>query len=816
MNADSIKFSELDPIKPEEPCICAADGCSSADSRCIETIKSRLYKIEGIDCFKCSETVEYSLFRIEGILRVHLNPDNSMLRIDYNYDKNPDALFQAVNLLNKMGFSVNNPAHIKTAFIVVQEMDCPNETKIINKALHPLHGVAELHFDTINRKLKVVYDSKQINITELIDKIKKVGMTPLVKGEEVCEKPISQLTWHFISAAASGILILSAYIADKVIGSPQTAVVLYLLSILAGGCFTVRRAYYSLKNFNADMNLLMTVAVTGALFLGEWLEGSMVVFLFSLAQLLENRSMEKTGAAIRELMKLTPEKALVKTLEEPQLKPSQEVTQGEILIIKPGSRIPLDGTVLEGSSWVNQASVTGESLPVQKKKGDKVFAGTINENGALEVIVTHVLKDSAISRIIRLVEEAKSKKAPAQMFIDRFAKYYTPGVMISAALTAVIPPLMWGADPSIWIYRALVLLMIACPCALVISTPVSVVSGLAKAAKEGILIKGGVYLENLAGIKALALDKTGTLTYGKPSIDKIICLDGRTREYILSAASGVELFSEHPLASAVIEKAKTEGVLPMKTDDFQALPGMGAKAASSGKVFHVGSHRYFDEKKLCTPETHIQISKMEEEGKTVVLTAEDHNPIGLFTISDTLREGVEDTLSRLRQLGLQKIIMLTGDHQKTAAKMASKLNIDYIAQLLPEDKMRAVLELKKKYGKTAMAGDGINDAPALSAADVGIAMGAAGTDAVLETAHVALMGDHIDKLPFAIGLAKASMNIIHQNIVFALGLKSLFLALAVGGYATIWMAVIADTGATLLVILNSMRLLRFKMKDKSR
>jgi Cd2+/Zn2+-exporting ATPase len=458
---------------------------------------------------------------------------------------------------------------------------------------------------------------------------------------------------------------------------------------------------------------------------------------------------------------------------------------------------------------VNQAPVTGESLPSEKQPGDGVFAGTINGRGALEVEVTRLRRDSTLARIIHLVERAQAQRAPSQTFVDRFARVYTPAVLAIALLVALLPPLLAGGAWATWIYRSLVLLVISCPCALVISTPVSIVSGLSAAARKGVLIKGGARLEALAGITCVAFDKTGTLTTGELTVTDVVPVNGASAPQILAAAASLETRSEHPLGRAIVERAASDRLPVVIPSAFEALPGRGARAQVDGSEVLVGSHRLFEERGLCPPEMHTALEALAGQGRSTVMVAAAGAPVGIIGVADRVREAARDTVEMLRGHGVRHVVLLTGDHEAAARAMAESLGLDeYRASLLPEDKVAAVEDLRRQYGTLAMVGDGVNDAPALATADVGIAMGVAGTDAALETADVALMGDDLPKIPYALRLSRATTRNIRANIGFSLALKAVFLVMAIAGSATLWMAVVADMGASLIVIGNALRLLR--------
>lgn len=579
------------------------------------------------------------------------------------------------------------------------------------------------------------------------------------------------------------------------------------------------KALQSALRLNPDMNLLMTVAVLGAAAIGQWHEAATVIFLFALAETLEDFSLDRARAAIRKLLDIAPKEALVKRNGHAVGVPVEAVEVGEVIVTRPGEKFPLDGEVVAGSSAVNQAPITGESLPVEKSVGDTVFAGSLNGHGALEVKVTRLIQDTTLARIIRMVEEAQEQRAPSQRFVDRFARYYTPAVLIGAVLVMSLPPLLFAQPFGVWFYRALVMLVIACPCALVISTPVAVVSGLASAARQGVLIKGGIYLEQAGNLKVIAFDKTGTLTKGTPEVTDVIPLNDHTSTHLLRVAAALESRSEHPLAQAVLRKAQAEGLPLPEAEDFQAVAGKGAKGNVEGRSFTLGSLRLFHELNVETRGAQEVVQRLQDEGKTTILLgsdsrvrADDH-VCGVIGVADDVRPAAAEVIAHLRPHCVAKTVMLTGDNEGTARAIAQRVGIDeYRAELLPEDKVTAIRELLSQYGNVAMVGDGVNDAPALATATIGIAMGTAGSDTALETADIALMADDLTKLPFAIHLSRSALRIIRFNIAFSLSIKGVFLLLALVGKATLWMAVAADMGASLLVIANSLRLLTAEPK----
>ncbi|MBI2835556.1 MAG: cadmium-translocating P-type ATPase [Acidobacteria bacterium] len=691
----------------------------------------------------------------------------------------------------------------------IEGMDCHEEVAILERRLKNLAGLEDLSADVVGQRLRVRYDAASISATDIVEAVSDTGMRAWLEHEEPVTLTSAAVTRRIVLVTISGAMVALGLLVEFAAWPEAVARIAYGVAVASGGVVTARRAFAAARARILDINVLMLVAVAGALGIGEWSEAATVLFLFAFAQLLEARSMERARGAIRALMDLTPTEALVRRdATELRLK-ADDIRVGDLIIVRPGEKVPLDGEVVAGESDVNQAPVTGESLPIAKSTGDEVLAGSINGHGALEVRVTRPRRDTTMARIIHLVERAQAQRAPSQTFVERFARIYTPAVLVLAALMAIFPPLLFGAPFGVWFYRALVLLVIACPCALVISTPVSIVSALAAAARKGVLIKGGAHLERTAGVRCVAFDKTGTLTKGRLEVVGVIPVDGAAPPHILGIASAVESHSEHPIASAILRRAAEEQVVVHAPRSFQSLPGLGAQALVDGRKVLVGNHRLFEEQRLSSPEIDAQLDELADRGCTAVLVAEDRRTVGIIGVADELREAGQDALQLLRESGVERLVLLTGDNAITARAIGKQLGFDEVkAELLPADKVSAIDELRRRYGTVAMIGDGVNDAPALAAADVGIAMGVAGTDAALETADVALMADELLKIPYAFRLSRATLRNIKVNIGFSLVLKGAFLAMAVGGVATLWMAVLADTGASLIVIANGLRLLR--------
>ncbi|WP_415772065.1 heavy metal translocating P-type ATPase [Pseudomonas sp. LB3P38] len=690
----------------------------------------------------------------------------------------------------------------------INAMDCPTEQTLIENKLGKLVGVQQLEFNLINRVLGVTHDLP--STAPIIDAIKSLGMQaePLEQGAEPPAPAPEKKPWWPL--ALSGIGALAAEVIHFTNAAPNWVVaVIALISILSGGLGTYKKGWIALKNLNLNINALMSIAVTGAILIGQWPEAAMVMFLFTVAELIEAKSLDRARNAIGGLMQMTPEQATVQQTDGSWIERDVKTIElGARVRVRPGERIGLDGEVVAGSSSIDQAPITGESLPVEKTLGDKVFAGTINQAGSLEYSVTAAANNSTLARIIHAVEQAQGARAPTQRFVDSFSKIYTPAVFILALAVAVIPPLFMGALWFDWIYRALVLLVVACPCALVISTPVTIVSGLAAAARKGILVKGGVYLEGGYKLDYLALDKTGTITHGKPVQTDYLSLDPTADATAPAIAASLAGRSDHPVSLAIANAAVDKQLAPLIVDNFEALAGRGVRGEINGQVYHLGNHRLVEDLNLCSPALEEKLFALEKQGKSVVLLLDKSGPLALFAVADTVKESSREAIQQLHDLGI-KTLMLTGDNVHTAQAIAAQVGIDEAkGDLLPTDKLQAIEALYAQGHNVGMVGDGINDAPALARAEIGFAMAAAGTDTAIETADVALMDDDLRKIPTFIRLSRQTSSILKQNIALALVIKAIFLGVTFAGIATMWMAVFADMGVSLLVVFNGLRLLR--------
>lgn len=687
----------------------------------------------------------------------------------------------------------------------VEGMDCREEVVILERRLTPLPGLEALSADLIGQRLHVKYDAAKLTPAVMVDAVSHTGLRMWLEHDEPLAS--DRQDWRGALSLVSGTGLMSGVLLGQLVGT-QPALAAYVVGICAGAVYPVRRAWTALRSRTLDINVLMVIAVAGATALGEYLEAASVVFLFAVAQWLEVRTMERARQAIRGLVDLAPREALVRRGGEDVSAALAEVQIGDLIVVRPGERLPLDGVVEAGASQVNEAPMTGESMPVTKAPGAEVFAGAINGQGALEVRVARRVRDTRLARVIHLVETAQASRAPLQTFVERFASRYTP-VVVGLALAVGILPWLFGAqDPAAWVYRALVLLVVACPCALVVSTPVSFVAALSAAARHGVLVKGGASFERLAAVRTVAFDKTGTLTSGVLSVVDVLPSGGLTGRELLRLAASVEARDVHPIAAAVVRHARAHDAHPVPVEGFVSTPGVGVQGSVEGRRVLVGGDRQREAHGIVPSPVEHQVAAARSMGSPVVLVSVDGEFAGAIVLADEPRATARDALDMLRGLGVSRTVMLTGDHVDVASAVAGRVGVDaYHAGLMPADK-HAVIESLRGQGAVLMVGDGINDAPALAAADVGIAMGAIGSDVALEAADIALMSDDLLRLPYAVRLARATVRNVRTNVAISLLLKGAFLLLTVGGWATLWMAVLADTGATVIVVANALRLLR--------
>ena len=826
MNVDTVVETKQEAIGPEFPAL--------------------LFDVSELDCADCAAHFEEAVRKLGNVAEATLSYATAVLTV--RPVGSGDGLAGAISVLGKrMGHPVSlrgdmggTPAGTASPLEYdVGNLDCADCADSLEKAVRAVGGVASatLSFSSAVLMVQPEQESPAARLAvhrAITDVGAKMGYPVSLRGErdlpEAEEEPASWLRRLIARrrdalTLLSGLLIASAF-AVGLVGAPGWASsALYALAIAVGGYFVARAGWFGFRATRSlDMNALMTLAAVGAMIIGEWAEGAMVMFLFSLGNTLEGYTVDKARNAIRTLFKLAPKVALRLDGDARNEVPVDRLVVGDRILIRADERIPMDGTIQSGHSAVNQAPVTGESIPVEKGEGDQVFAGTVNGEGSLVVLVTRLAADNTISRIIRMVEEAQASKAPSQRFVDRFARIYTPLVIAGAALVAVLPPLLGWGEFGEWFYRALVLLVISCPCALVISTPVSIVSAIATAARMGVLVKGGVHLEELGAIKVVAFDKTGTLTRGRPEVVGGYCgLHGgectspdSCADYgsLLGQAAAVEEHSQHPLAKAVVAQAERLGARSegLVAENVRSEPGRGVRGTVNGHEIAIGSHAYIHANQGLDGDGALCQAAEDAAGNgqtTMVMADLCCNRRGLLTVADQIRPGAPEVIADLRAAGIEQTVMLTGDNKATAEMIAKEVGVDRVySELSPADKVSAIQRLLAEHVRVAMVGDGVNDAPALAQATVGIAMGAIGTDAALETADIALMADDLTKLAPAIRLSRRTLGTIRQNIILALVLKGVFLALAVMGIATLWMAVFADMGTSMIVILNGMRLLR--------
>lgn len=705
------------------------------------------------------------------------------------------------------------PEGSKESFFKLKGLDCADEVAALNRTLsHP--KIFKFDANIMNESVRV-YHEPSLEQNEIIRLIEKAGVKVVEESETSFLKGHQKQVYLI---GASGLILGIGMVLDWTTDlNDSIKLIIYVSSVILSGALVFPKALRALRSLSLDMNVLMAIAVLGAFFIKEYSEGATVVFLFAVAELLEAMSVTRARKAIRDVLKITPKLAQIVTPDGLNPKEVNSVALGEVMLIRPGESVPLDGKILEGESSFNQAALTGESVPVEKKKGDTVLAGTLNESGAVKVEVTARFKDSKVSKIISLIENAQKDKAPSQRFVDTFAKIYTPAILVLAVFVAFFIPMIFKASFDVWIYRSLVLLVIGCPCALVIATPVSVVSGLTSLARRGVLVKGGIYLEALGQLKAMALDKTGTITQGKPSVRNVKHFSNISESEIYRISSSLEGMSSHPLAAAVVDYCKTKGAAPQKVEKFTNVSGKGAQAIFEGHWYFVGNHAFAHELGVCTPDLENYLSSIEVEGLSVVVVGHMNHDghlgeiLSVFSIGDDVKVDSAEAVKGLHSAGIKEVVMLSGDNQKTAGAIAKRVGIDTaLGDLMPDDKVREIDVLVQKHKFVGMVGDGVNDAPALAHATVGIAMGAAGTDVAIETADIALMRDELSKLPKAIKHGRRVLHVIRFNIGFAIFIKVVFFVLAFLGYSNLWMAVAADMGASLFVTFNALRLLRIE------
>jgi len=781
----------------------------------INNLNSRSLYLKGLDCPDCAAKIEKAVSMIPGVANATVVFPLGKLNIAY--DEAQTGVKEVIERVQALGYDAQLDGEAdeqyRSTTLRIEGMDCADCAAKLEKHIAHLPGVKEVTVNFGAAKLTVTHQGP---VTAIVDAIQMMGYKGAVDHTSLTlPGPYWKRNQYVVPTAISllmlalGLLAVATGLADPI------SKAFFIAGIVLGGFLPAKNGLAVLINARQlDMNILMSIAVVGAAAIGEFVEAAAVVFLFSLGNALQGYTLDRTRNSIRALMDLAPQQALVVRDGAELTLPLEDIVIGDVIIVRPGEKIAMDGRVIAGSSTVNQASITGESVPVEKTAGDEVYAGTINERGSLQIEVTRLAKDNTISRIIAMVEEAQGQRAPSQQFVDRFAKYYTPLVISGAALVVAVPTLLMGQPFHKWFYQAMAMLLVACPCALVISTPVSIVAAIGSAARNGVLVKGGLYLEEAGALSVIAFDKTGTLTAGKPQVTDVIPVNGYSEDQVLSISAAIESRSEHPLGEAILSYARQKGLDIPAVSGFEAVWGMGAVGRVDGVSYQIGNVRFFRDHNIDIGLVEDRIRALQNQGKTVMILGKEGLILGLIAVADVLRDNSSQAIQKLRKLGIKKIVMLTGDNETTARAIAAQVGVDeYRADLLPGDKVDAVKELLSRCGKAAMVGDGVNDAPALAISTVGIAMGVAGSDTALETADIALMADDLTKLPYSIRLSRQTLKIIKQNIAFALVIKGLIVLLVFPGWLTLWLAVAADMGSSLLVTLNGMRLLRVRHAD---
>ncbi len=781
----------------------------------------------------CVSMLTDELSHTRGITEAHIVREDGEAKLCLHYDPDLVSLSKIQRLARAAGARITQRYRHKA--IPLSPLPAADAANSLASVLNGLPGMLHAHVNYAAGVAYVAYDSEQLSRADIESAIRGMGVQiastaethPDETGEHDHEHEHEhahgsapaflphwmQERWTLILVALAGIFLLIGWAGERWFGlSPQLALFLFILSYIAGGYDIATHAIPALFKGKFDTDVLMLAAAAGAAILGEWAEGAFLLFLFSLGHAGEHYALDRARDAVNALGKLMPKTARVKRGDEIVETPVDQVQIGDIVVVRPGDRIPVDGKVIHGAGSVDQSPITGESVPVPKGPGDEVFAGAINQDAALDIQVTKLARDNTLNRVMQMVAEAQSQQSPTQRFTSKFTAWFVPAVLIFVALVIVVPPLAGWMPWQDSFYRGMLLLVAASPCALAIGTPASVLAGIAQAARNGVLIKGGVHLENLGTIKVMAFDKTGTLTQGKFQITDIIPLDGASEDEVLGLAAAVEQQSSHPLARAVVETAAGKDIDPPLAQQVENLAGRGMRSTVAGQSVLIGSPALMREhlNGQWTGSMQKLVDELEAQGKTTIWVQVDGRIIGVLALADTPRPGARQVMDSLRKLGVEKLVMLTGDHQQAAQKIAGEVGVtDVRAELLPEDKLVAIKQLEAEQGPVAMVGDGVNDAPALATATVGIAMGAAGTAVALETADVALMADDLGRLPFAVGLSRASRSIIVQNLVISLGVIFLLIGASVLGVMALSGTVLLHEGSTIIVVLNALRLLRY-------
>lgn len=768
--------------------------------------REKVFVIKGMDCANCAQEIEAAVSKIPGAIFTEISFATSKLKVrvmDPQFD-----FGEVMSAIEGLGYSAEAEESELAVILRIEGMDCADESEIIEKKMKSLLGIKNFEINLVTQQVRISYSPSLISIQDVIKAVAETGMkASLVRTREEKRRPWWMENRQILFLFTSGLLIAIAFFFELL--GVSYAELVYGSAILIGVYYPAKMGFLALRALTLNIRLLMVIGAVGAIFLGLWEEAALLVFIYSLGDVLEAYAVDKARGAIRALMELAPKEALVRRNGTEIILPTDEIGIDDIAIVRPGEKIPVDGAVIAGASYVDQSSITGESIPVGKEIGDEVFAGTINQKGSLEIKVTKRVNDTTLAKIIHSVEEALTRKSSYQRFAERFGKYYTPLMFALGIGVTVVPPLFLGGDWQSFVYRGLVVFVVSCSCGLALSVPVSVVAATANAARKGILFKGGSYLEVAQELKVIAFDKTGTLTIGRPVVTDVVAFDGLSEKEALALAGSIESRSEHPIAEAIVRKAKEEGVsLIRNLRDFEALTGLGIKGRINGDLYFVGSSRLFQEKGIPLTRAGNEIERFENEAKTVVFLGNEERLLGVIAVADKLRAEAVEAIKALKGLGL-KVVMLTGDNERTAKAIASQAGVDeYLAQLMPEDKVESVKRLRDRYGRVAMVGDGINDAPAMAVSDVGIAMGAAGTDIAIETGDIVLMSDDLSKIADALKLSRRAMGNIRGNIVASLAIIAFLIPTALIGWLGLLPGLLLNEVSALIVIANALRLLR--------
>jgi Cd2+/Zn2+-exporting ATPase len=766
--------------------------------------KEHNFSIQGMDCADCALKIEKSMASLKGVASARVLLSTSTLTVTPADGSLPED--EIIKAVKRLGYKIEPATSAASISLYVEGLDCADEITLIRQKFKSLAGIEDFEVNLAAQKLEVAYDPSRLSSQDIIRAIAATGMKARMARPEVKNRR----WWHDFRVkliAASGVLLLAAFTLEHLGLDHNFARLIYAASMAAGGYYPLKMALAGLRSRTLNIYTLLVIAAIGAILLGYWDEAAVLVFVYTWGAVMETYATEKARGSLRLLMQLVPREALVKREGQELIVPVEEVALGETVIIRPGEKVPLDGLVTAGTSSLDQSPITGESIPVSRSTGEALFAGSINQRGSLEITVNKLSGDTTLARIIHSVERSEAKKSSYQQFAERFGRIYTPSMFVLALLVVFVPWLL-GQPITPWFYRALVMLVVSCSCGLVLSVPISVLASVSAAARKGVLIKGGADLEAASRIEAVIFDKTGTLTLGLPEVTDIVALDGSSSD-LLALAASVESRSEHPLGEAVLRRARQENVSITALTDFEALPGLGAKASIKGDTFYVGNRSLCRRLSIPLGKAEQELDRLEEEGKTVLLVAERERVLGLIAVEDQVRPGAREAVAELRKAGIRHIVMLTGDNQRTARRIASEVGIDeYRWELLPEDKVSAVAELKSRYHRVAMVGDGVNDAPAMAASDVGIAMGAAGTDIALESADMALMSDDLSRIPYSLKVSRRAIGAIRQNVVVSLLIVALVVSLALTGKINLVPGLLINEGSALIVMLNGLRLLK--------